>query len=425
MKSISEHDSTVVTSGELFSDGSVIDLVSSATDSRLDVLFWHKRRKTVAPQVKYSGRVYQAVDLDETLLRAIRFPSNADDYGTTQKLFTGVCNLFERYIGLAHSEAALVTAWSCSTWFPDCLSSPPTLVISGPDMGHAITLFRLLSCLCRRSLVLADPNRSGLLAVTRLRPTLLVNQPREFPKVWDLCGTSNYNGVYVLSNHGRVHNLACSKAFFGGMAAAPSDEAVHFVLPAAQPELPTLDERRQTEIANRFLPQWLMYRLRNFRSVRESRCDLRQLKLPNSELARNLTACIQAEPRLAEVIAPILQQQDQDARARRGCNVSAAIIEVIWAPLHETKEITISRITELTNALLRCRGEVLEYSAEEIGWKVKNLGFYRHRNGSGMVLRFSKEASLRIHEFGQQFGLNLWSTPNCPYCAQREIVVAQ
>jgi len=292
-------------------------------------------------------------------------------------------------------------------------------------MGSAITLLRLLSCLVRRSLVLADINRNGVLAVMSLQPTLLVNQPGQFPKLWHLFGTSNFHGVYVPGNQGRVHNLAGSRAFLVGMEKTWSDEAVHIPLPAAHPELLTLDEQRQTDLANRFLPQLLMYRLRNFRSVRESRCDLRQLKLPNSELARNLTACIQAEPCLAEVIGPILQRQDQDARARRGCNVSAAIMEVIWAPLHETKEITISRITELTNALLRCRGEVLEYSPEEIGWKVKNLGFYRHRNGSGMVLRFSSEASLRIHEFGQQFGLNLWSASNCPYCAQREIVVAQ
>jgi hypothetical protein len=263
-----------------------------------------------------------------------------------------------------------------------------------------------------------------LLSLMPLRPTLLISQSGSSRKISDLWGSSNYRGVYIVGNGGRVHNVVGSKAVFGGMKDACSDEAIHLALPGRH-ELPPLDEHLEAEIANRFHPQLLMYRLRNFRSVRESRCDLRQLKVPNSELARNLTACIQAEPRLAEVIAPILQQQDQDARARRGCNVSAAIIEVIWAPLHETKEITISRITELTNALLRCRGEVLEYSAEEIGWKVKNLGFYRHRNGSGMVLRFSSGASLKIHEFGQQFGLNLWSTPNCPYCAQREIVVAQ
>jgi hypothetical protein len=36
---------------------------------------------------------------------------------------------------------------------------PPTLIISGPDMGHAVSLLRLLGCVCRRSLMLADINK--------------------------------------------------------------------------------------------------------------------------------------------------------------------------------------------------------------------------------------------------------------------------
>ena len=100
-------------------------------------------------------------------------------------------------------------------------------------MGHAIKLLRLLSCLCRRSLVLTDINKSGLLGVMPLQPTLLVNQPGQFPKIWQLCSTSNYHGVHVLGN--------CSVS-----------------------RTPTLDERRQAEIAKRFQPLGLMYRLCNF-----------------------------------------------------------------------------------------------------------------------------------------------------------------
>ena len=277
--STSDRDSRVVrTSGEIFADGSVIELVSSATDNQLDVLFWHKHRKTIAPQIEYRDRVYQAPDLDETLRRAIRFPSDADDYGTARKLFAQIRNLFERYIGLTSPEGSLMTAWVCSTWFPDCVSSPPTLMISGPEMRAAITLFRLLSCLCRRSLVLADINRAGFLSLMPLQPTLLINQPSGSPKILDLWGTSNYRGVYVVGNRGRVHNVVGSKAVFLGMADTWSDEAIHLALPARH-QLPPLDEHRQAEIANRLQPQLLMYRLRNFRKVRESCSAMRRTEI--------------------------------------------------------------------------------------------------------------------------------------------------
>jgi hypothetical protein len=419
-----DRDKIVRTSGEIFADGSVIELVSSATDHQLDLLFWHKHRKTIAQQIEYRGRVYQAPDLDEVLRTAIRFPGDAEAYGTTRKFFAQIRILFERYIGLTPPEGSLMVAWVCSTWFPDCVSSPPILMVSGPEISPAITFFRLLSCLCRRSIVLADINRAGFLCLMPLQPTLLVNQPSGSSKICDLWGTSNYQGVYVAGNRGHVHNVVGSKAVFLGMADTWSGEAIHLALPPRH-QLPPLDANSQTEIANRLQPQTLTYRLRNFRRVREFRCDLRQPSFLNSELAQNLTACVLGEPDIVQAIAPILQRQGQDAQARRGCDVNLAILEVIWAPLHETKEIAVNRVTELTNALLRCRGEVLEYSAVEIGWKLRNLGLYRHRNGSGMVLRFLHENNLIVHQLAQRFALSLSPAPNCPYCVPPEPTVAQ
>ena len=221
-----------------------------------------------------------------------------------------------------------------------------------------------------------------------------------------------------------MHNVAGSKAIFLGMAETSNTDAIHLALPGHHP-LPPLDEHSQAEIADRLLPQLLMYRLCNFRKIRESCCDLRKANFPNIELAHNLTTCIQGEPGIAQAIASILQRQDQDAQGQRGCDVNLAILEVIWAPLHDTKEIAVNRIAELTNALLRCRGEVLEYSAVEIGWRLKNLGLYRHRNGAGMVLRFSQEHCRIVHQLTRRFALSLSSVTDCPNCLQPEDFVAQ
>ena len=211
--------------------------------------------------------------------------------------------------------------------------------------------------------------------------------------------------------------------FFVGMADIWSDGAVHLALPPACPELPTLDEQRQAEIAKRFQPQLLMYRLCNLRRVHESHSNVRQLKFPDTETAHNLAACIQEDPDIAQAIAPILRRQEQDAHVQRGCDVSRAVVEVIWRTLHEQKEITISRITELTNALLRSRGETLEYNSAEIGWKLRNLGFYRHRNGSGMILRPSRENSLVSHQLARRLCLNLPPVHGCADCVQPEVEV--
>ncbi len=404
------------TSGEILPDGSVIELVASSED-RLDLLFWNKHEKIVAPQIEHLGHVYQPPDVHETMRRAIRFPKNATGYGTTRKLFSQMLDLFERHVGLAQPEAALMTAWTNSTWFPDCVSSPPTLMISGPDMGHAITLFRLFNCLCRRPLVLADINRKALFSLARLQSTLLINQPGLSPKIRDLCSTSNYRGVYMFGTGDKVLGVVGSKAVFLGMPDTWSDQDLQFALLPAQRELAPLDEQQQAEMANRFQPQLLMYRLHNLQKVREFHSPGQELNLPNTEIARNLAACIQAEPEVAQAMIPLLRRHEQDTLAQRAHDPNRAIIEVIWAPSHESKEIGVTQVTELTNALLRNRGEILEYSSVEIGWMLKNLGFYRHRDGTGMVLRFSREHCLLVHQRAAQWGLNLRPGEGCSSCA--------
>jgi hypothetical protein len=408
----------VRTSGEIFADGSVIEVVASATEAQLKLLFWQNDRKQIARRIEYRENVYEAVDLHESLRRAIRFPNDAEEFGTTAKLFGQMRILFEKDLGLASPESALLTAWVCSTWFPDCLASPPALMISGPEIGSAITLFRLLGCLCRHSLLLADVNRTGFLSLMPLQPTLLVNQSGGPLKILDLWRSSNHRGVYVIERRGKIQSLVGSRAVFVGMEDTSPDEAIHLTLPALH-QLPPLDDKREAEIAKRFQGQLLMYRLRNSGRVLAGRHGVADFAI--TELARNLTNSVQNENDIVQAMAPVLQSQILDAQARRYCDVSAVIVEIIWASLHEEeKEVTISTLADRTNALLRVRGETLVYSTVEVGWKLRNMGLDRHRNGGGMVLQFSQANNTLVHRLAKQFGLKLPLKIGCTHCVQRE-----
>ena len=412
------------TSGEIFNDGSMIELVRSASNRRLDLLLWHRNLKKISAQLHFRGRVYEAPDIDETLLQAIPFPSDAVPYGAASRLLSEVCEIFARYVGLPPPEASLVTAWSCSTWFAEFFSSPPPLVISGPDMSHAITLLRLLACVSRRPLLLADVDRAGLLAVMNVQPTLLVNQPGESPALWKLLDNSNFQGVSVLKQ-GRVHNLSGPRAIFVGMENAGGNGAIHLILPPSQHELVTLDAHRQAEIAEYFHPRLLMYRLRNFRSVCKSQSTAPTQNSPHTPAMHTLAACIQGDRGIAQAIAPILRRQDQDAHIQRGCDIARIVVEVVWVTLHDITEVLIGKIAELANALLRSRGERLEYSAMEVGWQLRSLGSSRDRNGSGRVLPPSQENLILCHQWARRFGLDLSPVPRCPHCLVEVVVPAE
>jgi hypothetical protein len=222
-----------------------------------------------------------------------------------------------------------------------------------------------------------------------LRPTLLFYQPDEVPKLWNLFGTSNHQGVNVISRGG-AHRLAGSKAFFLGMDPVWSDNALHFSLLPARAHLPILDAQLQDEIASRFQARLLKYRLHNFQKLSELHAAATPPNLPETSISRNLNACVQNQSDFLQAIAASLRRQHEEVEMQRGCDPSRALVEVIWSPLHARTETTISRITELLNALLRVRGETLEFTAEETGWKLRGLGFSRRRNGGGKVLKLSR-----------------------------------
>jgi hypothetical protein len=416
----------LTTSGELFPDGSAIELVSdpSANNNGLALLLWNGTRSVIAPTAEHDGKVYEPPDLHASIHRAVKLPREATPYGTTKILVANIREVFEHYVGLPVNEATLLAMWAITTWVSDCVSSPPNLLLSGVDASLGVTVLLGLSCLSRHPLPLTDITRRAFCSlVPLLRPTLLVNQPGLSPKILALWHATNFRGLFVPGNADTIVNVTCSKAFFGGMdtPACPwTDASIHLALSPAQNHLPRLTQHQQEEIAERYQPQLLMYRLQNFRRVLESRTAAHDSKSSNSGIARDLATCFQDEQNLLQAVTPLLQSQEQDAAARRGCDTNLVIIEVIWLPSHEAREISVSEITDLINALLRDRDSTLEYSAEEIGWRLRDLGFCRHRNGRGMVLQFSRENILRVHQLAQRFGLNLSAADGCADCVRRK-----
>jgi hypothetical protein len=287
-------------------------------------------------------------------------------------------------------------------------------------MDRAMQLLRLFWCIGRRSLLLTDISRPTLRNLPmHLWPTLLVNQPDLSPKILSSWRTSNYDCVFVPGSRGTVSQVACAKALYLTYK-PPSDSwcdsAPHIALSPLRSELPSLGPVELAEIANRFQPRWLQFRLENVTGFAESRQAPSRLNLP---------VCIEGEPAFAKAIAPLVERQREEALARLARNVSRVIVEVIWVPSHERPEMSLDAVTKLTNALLRERGEILVQSNEDIGWKLRDLGLDRGRNGSGKLLMFSRDHCVRIHELAQGFQLDFPVVSGCPDCTRPEANAAQ
>ena len=359
----------------------------------------------------------------KSVRKAIRFPHGAKAFGSTRKLLRRIQDLLEQRAGLTQPDSAVITAWVASSWFSNCLSSLPSLLISGPDREHAVTVFRMLQCLCRHAVLLGELDRNALLLFASLDATLLINQPGLPTRMRKLLSNTNFNGVHLVAN-GKVCTLTGSKALFLGMEATQGmkDYTSHF-----RPHLATC--LAWTSRNNRRLPTKSNLRCSctvcktlimsaGFTNNRASTAG-------GTEIARSLTASVLGDVDVLAAITARLRRWGDDAMAQRGNDVHLAVIEVAWGPAHEQREIAVSRLTELTNTLLRCRGETLVYNAAEIGWKLKGLGFPRHRNGSGMVLKFSQQNQSLLHHCAVRWSLKVPSYVECALCSSRETIVAQ
>ena len=181
----------VRTFGEIFADGSLLELVASENGSELNLLLSNRTRIVIAPQIKYRGKIYKAGELHPSILRATRLPREAIGYGTIRQLLAELAGTFEEFLAFSRPASELTAFWVLTSWFPDCLSSPPALWISGVDIGRAASFLRLLHCLCRRALKVAGITRSGFLALPVGfspypfdQPTNSVGwNPKSFPRI--------------------------------------------------------------------------------------------------------------------------------------------------------------------------------------------------------------------------------------------------
>jgi len=401
-------ENRVCTAGAIFPDGRALEIVRPKGGGP-QMLLWADDRATIAPTVKHAGLTYCPIELNPSLLASTRLPERLADQGITN-LLGETQEVFESNIGLGAPESALLAAWVTSTWFPDCLSSVPLLVVHGFDETVAVALFRLLHCVCRRPLIVTEVRRATLPALMAVRPTLLVIQPEMPRRFGALLVRSNHRRLVVPAGRGEVIDLGGAKAIFSGGTGnlqVAETQGLHLTLSRMRQGYPKLlGEQTEDAIARRFQPRFLTYRLQHFQKVRQFQNAARNSVSSGSELVRALGACTLGDRQLESFWLPILESQQRDAAVERLWDPFATMIDVMLSSIHSGKpEMSVRELTAFTNTLLRARGECREFSEVEVGAKLKKLGLERRRKSAGMFLLFDSATRSHLHVLARRFGV--------------------
>jgi hypothetical protein len=417
----------VITAGCIFPDG-VIDLVSSADPCKPNLIFWDGNQAKIASRIHHGDFWYQAPEVHPSIGRTIRLPDHVGRNASTARLFAEVSGLFQQYLGLPPDVAQQLTMWQFCTWVSDRLRSPPALIVVGQNMRRAVDLFELLACGSRRALTLTGINRAALVGLpTDLSLTLLISQPDLSPSLLQLLTAANHRGVHVVGTSGAIQDWAGSKAIFVGSTASPntwSGDDLWISLSGSEAEHPTLDENTRARITQDLQAKYLRFRLDWLWKARDPDVSIARRLFPGSELAQSLSTCARYEPELMETVTPVLRGLVDEAEGCRKFEPENVVLELIWVPAHQLRELSLKKITEYLNVTLRTRGGCYEYSNEEVGWILKGHAFKGHRTANGMILRFSGNNTRLLHRLVRTFGLDLPERPGCTDCTGQDTIVA-
>ncbi len=418
--------SPIETTGEVFSNGQSIELVLDAETGRPTLLFSDGEKCTVLPRVEYLGRVYVPADLSPSILRAVTWPTKCIDYGSTNKLFAAVQEMFTNH-AFADEVALPTTHVVFSSWFPECLPAAPCLSITGPR-PEATLLLQLLDCLVRHALPLAEVSRAALCSLPMdLHPTLLIDHEHLSRSTRRLLSASNNRNAYI-PRKGSLVNIYCAKAIYRGDVLGDGlfgDAALQINLAPSRGKSPILDAKAQQEIASELQPQLLAYRLKNLAKVRASEFDLPGFASPIRILARVLGACIADAPELQAGLLPLLEEYEERIRGERWVDLRCIVIEALLSHCHtgQKDRVHVGEIAARTGTILKGRGETPARDPELfklVGGILRELGFSPKRESKGYAMRLTDSVRRRIHQLARdhdvaavQEGVAL-----CPHCAE-------
>jgi hypothetical protein len=403
---------------------SIIELVRDPLDcSSLKLLLWTQSKVMTGSQIEFGNRTYEPLPVEPSVVRAVSWPTRPLKYKSTRALFEEVLSTITERVEMQERHARLLTYFVFSTWVPERLTLSPSIAILGPADGQGIRLLKVLRCLCRRSMLLADVSQPELLTLPLdLCPTLLMNRPvlgRRFAKF--LSGTNRRGMCGVRA--GKAIEVCCPKAIYFGDDRIPPcmlSATIQVALSPSPTRTTIIDAETLSELTASLQGKMLAYRLNSRSSIQISPLAGVLPASPSAEIAMNLAACIVNDSNLATAIASLMEEQDSRIRGERNLSFEAAIVTSVLLCLHEKKKnrIQVKEIAALANALLRTQGEIIEYTPEEVGHVLDVFSLWRIRQKDGMFLMLDRGTSKVVHQLVLQLAQawNLDAASDCPDC---------
>lgn len=431
-----ETEVPIQTAGEIFPDGTVIELLRDvASPEEFSLVRSQQGVLDLKPVLSHAGRVYAPVREERSSSRAVCFPTRVASPEATKKLFTDVHAVLRRHLAQLDPCITAMVFTIFASWMSPVLPIAPILLILAPAGSPKNLVLQMLGMFCRRPLRLVGLRRGDILHVPMpLQPTLLLDEPDLRPEMQTLLQSSTHRGTRIISSCGIAEfygpKIICSRKLPQGTAL--ETDALRIALIPVAGQLPLLDKRAETEIAEEFQSRFLGYFLRNSSAVQIPTLDVSRFSLPMQDLAQAFGAAIVGDGELQKKILPLLSIQDEEICADRASAFDSVVLEAGISFIHQGgwTKLRMDKLAEKVSAIYRGRGIDEEPSAESVGWAVKRLGIPSgriNRSGNGLTLNVS--TCRLIHKLALSHGVRAMQGgeffSDCRYCRELETMIAQ
>jgi len=131
--SAAANGSAIETAGEIFSDGTIIEILRDpASPTGFSLVRSQQGVLDLKPTLSHAGRVYAPICVEQSVSKALRFPTQVAPPESTKKLFTDVHDLLHRYLAQLDPCITAMVFTVFASWMSPVLPIAPILSIFAP-----------------------------------------------------------------------------------------------------------------------------------------------------------------------------------------------------------------------------------------------------------------------------------------------------
>jgi hypothetical protein len=399
-------------------DGTLIELVEGPADTNHTLLaVWREGQVRYLDEFIDSIRRLKPFPRTTELLKAMRLPNGVGSYPSVPALFASVEELISRCIVIQPKYIHVLADFVFSTWLVDRLAVAPYLAVVGLPQSGKTTLLKVLSLICRRSLIVADMSPVSLYrACGQFSATLLIDE----------AGTlSNDRMVRHLLRSGTTRDAVSVKGneifhSYGAKVISwlepPDDPALNsrcILIPMFETTRTGLAKPTDPEIeqlASKLQAQLLEFRFENYRKLRSGSIPGDEVLRPRTrDILYALSAAHPADCERTQALLELLKSGEaipQDSLSME----QNAVLRTLFSMIHFSKNMASIQTLHLTNAVnyfLRRAGEKLRLQPRKVGAVLKSLGFSnRKRTHLGWILSLEQSDFEKIHRLAECYGID-------------------